>query len=333
LSRIRGSLITFSLLAAVGAGCSTGQGAPDPEAALQSELAERRQELQSLQATVRQNEQALEQRDSQISSLTSQLERARIDVAGAPPSATSGDLLPPAVPGQCFARLFVPPQFETASVRVLKREAGERLEIIPAKYEWAEERVLVKEATERIEVVPAVYDWAEERVLVSPAQTVWKKGRGPIERVDNATGEIMCLVESPAKYKTVRKRVLTTPPTTRTVTIPAEYKTVKVRKVVQPAQTRTVTIPEEYTTVRQTNQVSDGSVEWRPILCETNFSRGLVSDLQRALRAAGHNPGPIDGRVGRKTLAAVASFQRAKGLARGGLTLATLDALGIKVGQ
>jgi hypothetical protein len=55
---------------------------------------------------------------------------------------------------------------------------------------------------------------------------VWKKGRGPIEKIDAATGEIMCLVEVPATYK-----VMDTPPTTREVTVPAEYKTVKVQKL------------------------------------------------------------------------------------------------------
>ena len=52
----------------------------------------------------------------------------------------------------------------------------------------------------------------------------------------NATGEIMCLVEEPAVYKTVRKKVIKTPATTRTVEIPAEYKTVKVNKLVKAAE-------------------------------------------------------------------------------------------------
>lgn len=50
------------------------------------------------------------------------------------------------------------------------------------------------------------FEWVEERVLVKPARKEWKPGRGEVERVDNATGEIMCLVEVPAEYKTVRKR-------------------------------------------------------------------------------------------------------------------------------
>ncbi len=39
-----------------------------------------------------------------------------------------------------------------------------------------------------------------------------------------------------------------------------------------------------------------------------------VQQLQRALKAAGYEPGPIDGRLGRRTKDAVRSFQRAEGL-------------------
>jgi hypothetical protein len=168
-----------------------------------------------------------------------------------------------------------------------------------------------------------------ERVVDRPAHTVWKKGRGPIERVDHATGEIMCLVEVPATYKTVSKRVVRTPATTRTVEIPAQYKTVKVRKLVSAPQTRRIEIPEEYQTVTKRRLVAEGRMEWRPILCETNVSRPLVRDIQRALEGSGHSPGPIDGIIGRQTRAALKSFQKAKGLPSGELTVATLDALGV----
>lgn len=284
------------------------------------------------------------------------------------------ELLPPdARPGQCYARVFVPPKYETEKLTVLKSEASERVEIIPAKYEFTEEKVLIKEASQKVEVVPAQYDWAEEKVLmkpaatkllevpaeyevveekvlVRPAQTVWKKGRGPIERIDYATGEIMCLVEEPAVYETVKKRVLkaaattkkveipadykilkkkvmTKAPTTRTIEIPAEYKTVKVNRVVSPAREERIEIPAKYETVVKTVKVADGRMEWRQVLCETNMTSDIIVDVQRALLGAGHDPGPIDGIYGGRTRAAVRSFQQAKNLPRGGL--GTLSALGV----
>jgi hypothetical protein len=38
---------------------------------------------------------------------------------------------------------------------------------------------------------PAVYETVKEKVVDRPAYTVWKKGTGPIQKVDYATGEIM----------------------------------------------------------------------------------------------------------------------------------------------
>lgn len=76
--------------------------------------------------------------------------------------------------------------------------------MIPAVYEWKEETILVKPQSTRLEKVRPVYRTVTEEVLESPAQTVWNKGRRPVEQIDNATGEIMCLMEIPAKYRTIK---------------------------------------------------------------------------------------------------------------------------------
>ncbi len=314
---------------------------------------------------------------SQVVELQKRVETGTTVVAAAP-TGLGGDLFPPnAKPGECYTRVLVPANYETKTEQVLKRAASARVEVIPAKYEWAEEQVLVREASERIEVVPAEYGyaeeqvlvkpastrlvevpaeygWEEERILVKPAHQIWKKGRGPIERVDHGTGEILCLVEVPAEYRTVRKKVVKSPATTRTVeipaeyktvrkkvvkkpattrtiTIPAEYNTVKVRKMVSPPQEKRIPIPEEYDTVTRRVKITEEHMAWREILCETNANPGVIRDIQRALTAAGYNAGTPDGRLGQQTLAAVAAYQRAKGLPTGGLTLRTIESLGIKV--
>jgi len=92
-----------------------------------------------------------------------------------------------------------------------------------------------------------------------------------------------------------------------------------------------IDIPAEYETVTSRVIVSEGRMEWRPVLCETNASPAVVAQIQRALQKAGHNPGPIDGIVGRETLAAVSSYQQAKSLPRGGLNFETIDALGVSL--
>lgn len=302
----------------------------------------------------------------------------RYNEAMASSGATDSDLFPPnAKPGECWARTFVAPTYRTATETVLKKSASERVELTPTRYEFVEERVLVKEASSRMEIipaeygwteervmvkapsaklieVPAAYEWQEERILVKPAHTAWKKGTGPIQKVDNITGEIMCLVEIPASYKTVKKRVMTSPPGSKEIAIPAEYQTVKKRVMTKPPQQRTIEIPAEYKTVKvrrmvtppsenrisipaeygqvtRTEKVTEGHMEWRRILCETNVDAGTISRVQQALLSSGHNPGPIDGVIGWKTNAAIKSFQRQNNLAVGGLTYETMNKLGINL--
>ncbi len=325
-----------------------------------------------------------------------------------------------AVPGMCFKEYYTPTQFKTETQDVVVKEAAEKVASIPAQYETVEERVMVKEPSEQIIEVPATYETVTEKVLIEPAKTVWKKGAGPIEKIDNTTGEIMCLVEIPAKYKTVKKQVVKTPATIKKVEIAALYQTVKVRKLITPekeqrtkvpatyqkitkrkkvadasfswhpaheanrpegnptgsqvclkeipAKYQTVTklvvskpagfakqqlpagtetikvkklvtnasekrseIPAEYKTVTKRAKVSGESLEWRQVLCETNMTREIAMRVQQALKDAGYNVGAVDGIPGGATLRAVDAYQRSKGLPTGGLTIRTLDSLGVKM--
>jgi len=302
--------------------------------------------------------------------------RASLDAPAGVQAVQGQDLLPPnAQPGECYARVYVPPTFETFETKVLKadasqtlaiqpaefenvteevvvEEASHRLEVVPAQYEWVEERIEVEPAHTKLKKVPAKYDTVSEKIVDKPARTVWKKGRGPHEKVNNATGEIMCLVEVPATYKTITKQIVAQPPRVEKVEIPAKYKTVK-RKVLKnpattqrveiPAKTKTVTrlalktparelaenLPAQYQTVTQTRQVSGGSMEWQAVLCETNSTRSKIKRIQQALADEGYNPGGIDGSFGRQTGEAIKSFQRDQGLATGGITLETLRKLGV----
>ncbi len=319
--------------------------------------------------------------------------------------------------GQCFSEHFEAPTYKSTTERVLISEASERINLTPAKYEWAEQRVMVAPASRKLIEVPAVYENAQERVMVEDAKTVWKPGRGAIEKIDNGTGEVMCLVEVPAVYKTVSKRVLKTPATTRMVEEPARYETIRVRKLVADAQETRVAVPAKYDTVtkrvmeaggahtwvakgarnagtptgnviclqetpakygtvsrqvvktpasvrrveipakyetkqvrrlvepaREVRtavpavtdsvtrrvQVSPERLEWRSVICETNVNVNTIQDVQRALKNAGYNPGPIDGIMGQQTMSAVKRFQQSRGLATGGVTTETLKKLGVQ---
>ena len=191
------------------------------------------------------------------------------DSGGAPASpgalegiVRSGIVLSSVEVGSCFKEFYTPAEYKTESQRIMTREASEKIVVVPAQFETVEERVVVKEAYTRTVDIPATYRSESESVLVEPARSVWKKGRGPVERIDNTTGEIMCLVEIPARYETLTKTVLDKPATTKTVDVPAVYKTVKVQRLVKPATENRVGIPAEYATIDTKVKVADAGFFW-----------------------------------------------------------------------
>lgn len=270
---------------------------------------------------------------------------AKAEEGGAAPGAAGAAEadLPPAKPGECYARMWTPPQLETQAERVQVREASQRITTTPARYEWrvedvlveeegerlipvpakweaVTEQVLVKEASEEIKVIPAKYElrtekvvvkeggekiisvparyeWKQEKVLAKAGYTTWKKGKGAYQKVNNSTGEIMCLVEVPPTYKAVRTKVLAQPATTKTVSIkptyqtirkrvlveearvvkkeiPAQYKTVKKLALAEPATTRSVKTPAKYKQIRQHVQVEPAGSQTVEIPAEfTNVTK------------------------------------------------------------
>ena len=169
--------------------------------------------------------------------------------------------------------------------------------------------------------VPHVDEIDQQESLVYLGKSIAKDRKKKLQEEMTSFSELRDLL---------RKQVMKDPPTTRVIEIPAEYKTVAVRKLVTPAEVTSTPIPETYQTISRTEKVTDGRMEWQSILCETNAKPGVVSSLQQALKNAGHDPGPIDGVIGVRTMGAVKSYQRAKGLPEGQLTMDTLNSLGVK---
>ncbi|MEM9173043.1 MAG: peptidoglycan-binding protein [Pseudomonadota bacterium] len=337
--------------------------------------------ISSQRSTISDLEKRLAERDRQLSEVRASTSSTTTT------SGLSSELFPPnAEPGHCYARILTPAVYKTSQETVLAKEASERVEIIPATYEPATERVLVREAATRLEVVPAeyktlteqvlvkpqstriekvpaTYRTESERVLVTPARTEWKRGpaasfaSGGSSVIDSRTtdtGEIMCLVEVPAVYKTVSREVVATaattreivepavyktvtkqvvakPATTREVTIPAEYDTVKTTRIATPASERRITIPAEYTTITKREKVSEETLDWREVVCDVNLTRGNVSELQTSLNKAGYYKGPIDGIIGPMTLSAANGYAKAKGLPVGSnyISIDTIKNLGL----
>ncbi len=367
------SLATAGLLA----GCS-GNNVPIN---LEKEIEQRDQRITQLEEEARQSQTKLEMSKREAEEALQRADNAEAQASldtPVVPQNMEAELLPPnATAGECYARVLIPPVYETTSERVLAREASASIAIVPAKYDWAEEKVLVREASEKLVVVPATFKTMEEKILVKPASTrmvevpavygtetekvlvtpareYWKKGRGPVEKMNGSTGEIMCLVKEDAVYKTVTRTILKSEATTREETIPAEYKTVTRTVVATPASTYTETIPAEYAmikvrhlvspahevrtpidaeyrTVTKRAMVEPSYLEWRQILCETNMTHATILDIQKALKTKGFNPGPLDGIHGSETQGAITAFQKANNIPAGALTYETIKALGLNL--
>jgi len=279
--------------------------------------------------------------------------------------------------GKCYARVVVPAKYKSVSERMMVSPETVSIKTIPAKYNFVTEKVLVKEASQASYVVPATYKTVKEKVLVEDEkrilQTVpaayktvtkrimvkpegyeWKKGKGALQKVDHATGEILCYTKTPAVYKnvqervivreasvqekiipakygTVTKKVIDRPEAVKTRTIPAVYKNVKVKKLVKDAEKMEVVKEAVYKNVYKKELVSNSSTEWAPILCETNASRSSIVKVQKALAKKGFFSGSTDGVIGKKTMAAVRKYQVKNDLATGGLTIETLKSLNISL--
>jgi len=299
----------------------------------------------------------------------------------------------------CYHEHVTPAKTQQVSQKMEVAPASYRIETAPAHYQTIEKQRLSKQASTKLVKVPAKYETFTEQVLDKPAHTIWKKGSGPIQKMDESTGEIMCLVEVPATYKTVTRRRLISPETVKEVSMPAQYETVKVKELVSEASQTRIEIPAKYETVTSTEVISeptfvwhevhdnsmtaksrtgnqvcllevpakyktvqrkvleseaytktveiaevyetkkvkklisdaqeirnsipaqyqevsyqeldqDGHMEWRSILCETNVTNSLITSLQQKLNQSGYDVGRPDGIVGKKTIEAVNRYQQ-----------------------
>lgn len=238
--------------------------------------------------------------------------------------------------GEIMCLVEIPAQYKTVTKRVMVAPPATKRVVIPAKYKTVTRRVMTTPPGERIIETPATYQTVTKNVKTRDSSTYWceVKGRSSAScsagSGGRATGAAFCLNSTPAAYKTVTRRVLKTPASTSKIVIPEKYKTVKVRKLVTPASEKRIAIPASYQTVTRTEKVSEGHMQWSPVLCQVNMTRARIQDIQRALKKQGFYAGPIDGVVGSLTVSGMRKFQKAKGLIPTRvLTIETVQALGV----
>lgn len=188
------------------------------------------------------------------------------------------------------------------------------LKEVPAQYKSIRKQVLRSSAATREIAIPAEYKTIKRTVLdigAMQAQVNNATGGGNSTVMEIAPGVYGYSKSYPAEYKTVTKKVVSSPASTTQVTIPAEYKTVTSRQMIS----------------------SGGVTEFREVLCESDLTSSTISKIQRALLAAGFSPGPVDNVLGEQTKQAIIEYQKANGLPVGvqgnNIPLETLKALGV----
>jgi len=248
------------------------------------------------------------------------------------PVSPVGDVPPNAEPGKCYARCLIPDQFEFKEEQVLDKPASFKMEVTPATYKTVNDTIVLRKAFTKKMAIPGVFETTSEDVMVKPATTKWQKGKADASclSANPADCQVLCLVEVPAIYKKVTKKVLVTPASSREEEVPADVK-ITTRKVVDvPARNEKIEIPATYKSLMKKSLTSKGGYqEWKEVLCADKLNEQRILAIQKALKTEGYDPGPFDNMFGAKTKEALIKFQQDKGLPVGNLNLETLKVLGV----
>jgi regulator of extracellular matrix RemA (YlzA/DUF370 family) len=224
----------------------------------------------------------------------------------------------------------IPAVYKTVTKKVVAKPAATRKVTTPPQYKTVKVQELVQPASSRTIPIPATYKTVTRKEKVQDATYFWSDASGKNARTRSTKQcDKICLTATPAKYNKVSKRVVVTPPSTKTVTTPAKYTTVKIKKLIAPASERRIAIPATYKTVTKKRMIADGYAKWVPIVCKSNMTKPTIQRVQQALKSAGYYNGPIDGIWGSASKSATRAYQKAKGIPVAGLSVATMESLGL----
>lgn len=185
-------------------------------------------------------------------------------------------------------------KFDMDSKKVMTKEAYKVLKVIPAKFETVKEQVLIKEAYKVAKVIPATYKTETFQELVKPGYTTYEKKPAQfrderqtieispasqkwVQKRDskNCLGTnpddcmVWCLVEVPAEYKTVTKKVLVGcgdgwtikgDDCIKSVKVDPVYKTYTKKVVATPARVEYTEFPAQYKERTYQKLVSEAKV-------------------------------------------------------------------------
>jgi len=233
--------------------------------------------------------------------------------------------------GEIMCLVKVPAKYKTIKKLVVKSPARTEVQEIPADIKTIKVKHLVSAPTLKNTLIPAVHKTIEKKVPDTAASFMWTDAQTGADKPWRFTGHMICLVETPAVTKDVKKVVLDTPATVKEEIIPAVYKTVKVEKLVSEAKEVKTPIEAEYKMVEKRKKLASTHVGWQRILCQTNMTKDVIKKIQTALNEKSYHTGKPDGVLGRGTRNALERYQKDNALATGGITYETLGSLNIEL--
>lgn len=285
---------------------------------------------------------------------------------GASPNACYARVFIPPKTEERPRRVEVRPAHQTLQVRqptyrqefqdVVIKPGYRKVEYTAPVFRTEIQEVIVEPERIEYEVVQPVFRTEKQSVKIRERYESWNDQCTPLNQIAGATGEVLCrtvnkpefiaidvkvvdrparLVQKrvvPAKKRRFKVEVMVRPAQERVVNVPPVVERIAVTRVASPVQQAAVQVPAQTRDIPLIVPVTEGRVEWRETLCADQTSNRLVARVQRELRRRNYNPGPVDGVLGPRTLAALRSFQRREGLTQGGLLLETLQALGVRAG-
>lgn len=164
--------------------------------------------------------------------------------------------------GTCYKEYFQAARYKVVTEEFVIQNERNETEIIPAQFEAKEEKIIIRPMTKEVVEIPAEYEYVEEKVLIEEARTVWKKGQNPAQALSGATGEIMCLVKVPAKYKTIKKLIVKSVARTEVQEIAEEVKIVKVEQLAAKAMAQSTVVPAVHKTIEKKVLDTPASFMW-----------------------------------------------------------------------
>jgi len=155
--------------------------------------------------------------------------------------------------------IAIPAIYETSTEDILIEPAVKTYVVEPAEYETVQQEYEKAPAYTKVEIETAKYDVHTERIEIKPPTMNWIRKKGDPNCLQSDPGDcfVWCLVEEPAEYQEVTKRVnrgcdgsgVADAGCVKMIPVPAQMGTIDVRKVVRPASVREVLTEARYQTI------------------------------------------------------------------------------------